>query len=313
MLDEAKDRLWPEKYRPTSLEEYTFQNDMHKRAFTEIVTSGVTPHLLLTGIQGTGKSAIAKIIVEACIEEDDMDFDLLKLNASDHNSVDDIREQVKSHIMSYANGDYKIVWLEEADYLSPNAQGILRDYMEEYEQHCRFILSCNHLHRIIAPLRSRCQHYSFLAGDKNLITEAAAVILMKEQITFDLATLDLHVNLRYPDMRAILNSLSQFSYEGVLHSPISESNTDDSKMDILDAIQNDEWESLLALCGTVLDDEWEEVYEFLYQNLKLSPKFTDFEKWGQGIVIIAEHLLNHPTVAKPHINAASLLIQLGQI
>lgn len=316
MLQEAIERMWPEKYRPKSLDEYIFQNPSHKKSFERIVESGITPHLLLSGIQGTGKTAIARIIIDACIpDKDDRDVDLLKLNASDDNSVENIREEVRTHITSYASGQYKIVWLEEADRLSPAAQDILRDYMETYEQQCRFILTCNNVHRIIGPIKSRCQRFVFNACDKTDALEMAARVLISEGIKFKLPVLDKHVDLHYPDMRSILNSLDQYSHNGSLHEPEAQNAMQDAKMSILSYIQNDQWGELQqSLCSTVTDDEWEEVYEFLYQNLDKSPKFkSDRDKWGDGIVLISDHLINHFTHSKPHINAASLFIQLNAI
>lgn len=316
MLESAILQMWPEKYRPKTINEYIFQNPSHKRAFEKIVESGVTPHLLLSGVQGTGKSAIAQIIIDACIpDKDDRDVDLLKLNASDDNSVENIREEVRSHIMSYASGKYKIVWLEEADRLSPAAQDILRDYMETYEQQARFILTCNHVHRIISPIKSRCQRFTFSACDKTEATEMAAKILISEKIKFDLEVLDRHVDLHYPDMRSIINSLDQYSHNGVLTEPEAQSAIEDAKMLILQKIESDDWLGLeRSLSVSVVDEEWEEVFEFLYQNLDKSPKFkSDKDKWGEGIVLISDHIINHATHGKPSINGSSLLIQLHML
>lgn len=313
MLQSAILQMWPEKYRPKTVDDYIFQNPSHKKAFTKIVDSGVTPHLLLSGVQGTGKSAIAQIIVDACIpDEDDRDVDLLKLNASDDNSVENIREEVRSHIMSFSSGNFKIVWLEEADRLSPAAQDILRDYMETYEQQARFILTCNHQHRIINPIKSRCQRYTFAACDKVECVEMAAKVLIQEKIKFDLDTLDKHVDIHYPDMRSILNSLDQYSHNGMLEEPEAQSAIEDAKMMILDKVKKDDWLGLeSSLSKTVVDEEWEEVFEFLYQNLDKGPKFAkDKDKWGEGIVLISDHIINHTTHGKPSINGSSLLIQL---
>lgn len=316
MLPSAIERSWTEKYRPKTLDDYIFQNQKHKKAFQQIIDKGVFDHLLLAGVQGTGKSAIAKIIIEACIpDQDDRDVDVLKLNASDQNSVDDIREEVRSHITSYASGEFKVVWLEEADRLSPAAQDILRDYMETYADRCRFILSCNQIHRIIKPIQSRCQRYHFAACDKVDATEMVAKILIKEDVAFDLDVLDLHVDLHYPDMRAMINSVKQYTFANKLEAPEAQSNLEDAKMMILQMIEKDQWMKMeRSLCTTVVDEEWEEVFEFLYQNLEKSPKFkADQEKWGEGMVVIADHLVNHYTHGKPHINASSMLIQLQML
>jgi len=313
MLDSAIAKMWPEKYRPKTLDEYIFQNPSHQQSFKQIVDSGTTPHLLLSGVQGTGKTAIAQIIIAACIpDQDDRDIDVLKINASDDNSVDIIREEVRSHVMSYASGSFKIVWLEEADRLTPNAQDALRDYFETYEQQCRFILTCNHVHRIIPAIKSRCQQYTFAACDKEDATELVAKILLAEKVKFTLDILDRHIDLHYPDLRATINSVAQYSHDSRLHSPESQNSMEDAKMGVLDSIITDNWMELQrTLCATVVDDEWEEIYEFLYQNLDKSPKCKrNNDTWGEGMIIIADHLVHHYTHGKPHINAASMFIQL---
>jgi len=317
MLELAKLRMWPEKYRPTNLSEYDFQNSQHEESFNKILTSKVTPHIMLSGVAGTGKSAIARLIVDACLDPDHIDVDLLKMNASDTNSIDDVRDTIKSHILSYSAGDFKIVWLEEADQLSPNAQAALKDYMETYESHCRFIFTCNNLNKMADPIRSRCQQFTFLAGDKNKITERVATILLQEKIVFDLDTLDAHINLKYPDMRAILNGVQQFSTSGTLTMPTAADDVVDSSKSALmiQHMANDQWDTLREVLGTtVMDDEWVEIYSFLYSNLNSAGKFKDNrDMWNDGIVLIAEAIYRHPTYAKPHINAASLLVQLGQL
>lgn len=306
--------VWYEKHRPQTLDEYVFQNPQHKKAFYDMVTTKTIPHLLLAGSPGTGKSAISHILIDECIDRDDQSMDLLKLNASDDNSVDTVRSRIYSHITSMGVGSFKIVWLEEADYLSPNAQGILRNYMEEYQQDCRFILTCNNIHKIAPAIRSRCQQYYFNACDKDDTLEMAAKILVKEGIKTSIDTLTEHVDLHYPDMRSIVNSLEQFSKSGQLMPPMANTPLQSVKLDVIDFIKKDRWAELRErLCTTVTDEEWEEVYEYLYMNLEQSPKFKNQDAWEQGIVLIAEHLNNHMQCAKPAINAASLLIQLGNL
>ena len=309
------DSLWYEKYRPQTLQQYVFQNTHHRKSFNDMVTTHTIPHLLLAGGPGTGKSALSKILIDACIEKDDQPIDVLKLNASDNNSVDDVRQQVYSHITSMGVGKFKIVWLEEADYLSPNAQGILRNYMEEYEGTCRFIITCNAVHKIVPPIRSRCQQFMFSACDKTDVIEMAASILDSEKIKVsNLSTLENHIDMHYPDMRSIINSLEQHSTGGVLVTPNAETPLQSVKLEIIEFIKTDDWKNLRSLlCATVVDEEWEEVYECLYVNLNQSPKFKKQDSWEQGIVLIAEHLTSHTFHAKPSINGASLLIQLGNI
>lgn len=318
MLPNAVNKLWPEKYRPKTIDDYIFNDDVHEAAFRGMIETKTIPHVMLSGIQGTGKTAIAQILIDACIEQDVRDTDVLVINASDQNSVDDVRGQIKSHILSYGMGSYKVILLQEADYLSPNAQGILRDYMEEYEEHCRFILTCNYQHKIIPAIRSRCQTFQFKAPDRDDIAARMVHILRSEGVTInkeDVGVIIEHIDGNYPDIRATINSLQQHTQDGKLSSPSSAANTSDYKITIIDRIKSDDWDKLCEeLSFSVADNEWEEVFEILYQNIILGSKFKkDKDKWGEAIVLIAEHLNRHYQSGKPHINGASLLIQLGHL
>lgn len=318
MLPGAIEKLWPEKYRPKTIKEYIFNDEVHKKAFNKIVESKQIPHMLLSGIQGTGKTAIAQILINECIDPDVRDTDVLIINASDQNSVDDVRGQIKSHILSFGMGDYKVILLQEADYLSPNAQGILRDLMEEYEESCRFILTCNYMHKLIPAIRSRCQKFIFKAPDRDDICERMVYILRKEGVKLTAEDVDVvvdHIDSNYPDIRSTINSLQQHVHDGKLSPPAATANASDYKVTIIDSIKSDDWARLTDdLAYNVGDSEWEEVFEILYQNLTLSPKFKkDKDKWGEAIVLIAEHLNRHYQSGKPHINGTSLMIQLGHL
>lgn len=306
--------IWYIKHRPSTLEQYLFTNDQHQHSFTEMCKLQTIPHLLLAGGAGTGKTTISQILINNCIDPDNHDLDVLKLNASDTNSVDDIRTQVYGHITSSCLSKYKIVWLEEADYLSPNAQGILRDYMETYEQHCRFILTCNQLHKIIPALRSRCQQFFFKNSDEQDILEMTATILITEKIKCDLPTLTKHVKIHYPDIRAIINSVEQHSTTGVLLPPSTTNAMADIKSNLLTYIENDKWDELRQhVVTSVADEELDDIYEFLYNNLDSSKHFKRLENWEEAIVLIADHLHKHLQHSKPIINMAALLIQIKHI
>ena len=201
-------------------------------------------------------------------------MDVLKLNASDTNSVDDVRSLIYPHITSSCVSKYKIVWLEEADYLSPNAQGILRDYMETYEQQARFILTCNNLNRIIPAIRSRTQCFKFTSMDLDDVKILSVEILKKEKIKCNLPTIEKHVSLHYPDIRAIINSLEQYSTTGTLLSPSSQDNNSEIYVNLLSLIQNDQWDEIRTqVYSSLQEEELEEFYEYLYNTIHSSKKF----------------------------------------
>lgn len=310
-MSEHKRKIWCEKYRPTTIEEYIFHDKALQSAITKMLADKSIPHLLLSGVQGSGKTTLSQILVR---ELDIDDTDVLVINASDENSVDTIRDKIKGFISTYAMGEFKVVCLEEADYITLAGQGVMRSMMEEYADVARFILTCNYENKIIPAIKSRCQHFRFKAGDKLDITEYAAGVLMSEKVKFDINSLDKFVAIGYPDIRKIVNLLQQHTNEaGVLQLPLQDE-AGDYKFKLLDCIARDKWlDARLLCCENVVAEEWEEVYRFLYENLEKAPKFTDKNKWESGIVIIADHLYKHGIVADPEINAAAMFIRLTQV
>jgi replication factor C small subunit len=306
-----KHTLWVEKYRPQALSEYVFPNDeKYSKAFHRMVNDKTIPHLLLSGVQGSGKTTLARILInELQIDE----TDALVINASDENSVDVMRDKIKSFVSTFAMGTFKVVNLEEADYLSPNAQAILRQVMEEFADTARFILTCNYDNKIIPAIKSRCQHFHFGKPDKDQVTEFAAKVLMAEKAKFTLDQLDGYIAVGYPDIRKIINLLQQNTIEGKL-APLTDTQTADYKFALLDLIESGDWlQARKLVCEQVTAEEWEDVYRFLYENLYRAPSFSPKDKWEAGIVIIADHLYKHGIVADPEINAAAMFIRLGQV
>lgn len=308
----SRDYLWTEKYRPTNLEDYVFHDPMQRAAFTQFVEEKTIPHLLLSGVQGSGKTTIAKILTSAM---DLDDTDVLVINASDDRGIDTFRDQVKNFAQSISLGAFKIVHLEEADMLTPPAQAALKRFMEEVHETVRFILTCNHENKIIPPIKSRCQHFHFKAGDKNDIAERLVTILAMERVKFDLNLLDKYIAHNYPDIRKIINAVQQNSIDGQLQPPHFEGEAGDYKFKLLDLLERNKWnDARKLLCTSVSNDEWENVYRFLYENLNRVPTFQNSrEKWEEAILIVAEHLYKHSLVADPEINAAAMLIRLGQL
>jgi DNA polymerase III delta prime subunit len=311
MTTNSKHQLWCEKYRPQTLADYVFHDEAHKRAFSQMVEDRTIPHLLLSGVQGSGKTTIAQILINELGFES---TDVKVINASDENSVDNMRDKIKNFISTFAMGEFKIVLLEEADYLSQPAQAVLRKYMENENVPARFILTCNYDNKLMPAIKSRAQHYRFKAGNKNEIAEFCAKILINEGIEFDLDKLDKYVAFGYPDIRKIINLLQQNSVSGHLMNPQSEAEAGDYKFALLDLIAADKWnDARILACGNVSSEEWDGVYRFLYENLDKSEKFKDKANWEAGIVSIANHLYKNSIVADPEINAAAMFIELAQV
>ena len=307
----TKHKLWTEKYRPTTLKTYIFHDPSHERSFTSFIKDKTIPNLLFSGVSGSGKTTIAQILVKE-LAIDPMDY--LIINASDENSVDVMREKIKDFASTWAIGNFKIVHLEEADYITPNGQAILRRLMEDYADSCRFILTCNYENKIIPAIKSRVQQFRFKAPDIEQITELVAKILGKEKIKVDLNVLETYVAIGYPDIRKIINLLQQNTHNDKLLPAVDTSQNNDYKYKLLELLNIDNWIEMRKLaCANVLLEEWPEVYRFLYENLHKSKKFSIDSKWEEGIITIADHLYKHSLVADPEINAAAMFIRLANI
>lgn len=306
--------LWVEKYRPLSLDTYIFENLEHKKSFKGFIDDNSIPNLLLTGVQGTGKTTIAKILIDALNVHDS---DLLYLNASDDNSVDVMRDTIKQFVSTYAIGEagFKIVHLEEADYISLSGQAVLRRLMEDYTDDVRFVLTANYANKIKPAIKSRCQQFQFKSADRDDIVERIANILISESVDFELDDLDLYVDASYPDIRQTINSVQKNIHSNVLSSVKNiEADASDYKLAIMGHITNDDWSGARqVVCDNISNDEMEDMYRFLYSNLHNSKKFSDKGKWEEGQLEIAEYLYKHAIVADPEINLSALFISLNRI
>jgi replication factor C small subunit len=191
--------LWVEKYRPMDLSTYV-GNEHLKEKVKAYLESEDVPHLLLYGKAGTGKTTLAKIVVN------NIDCDYMYINASDENKVDDVRNKIKTFASSVGFKSLKVIILDECDYLTPNAQAALRNLMETFSKHCRFILTCNYVERIIDPIQSRCQSYKVVPPSKKEVAQQMVNILTQENCQFELDDIALIVNAGYPDIRRVINS-----------------------------------------------------------------------------------------------------------
>lgn len=312
-MTNLKHLLWVEKYRPHIIDDYIFHDDSHRECVYEMVKDKSIPHILMTGVAGSGKTTLAFILIDS-MGVDDSDF--LVINASDENSVDVIRDKVKSFASASPMGEFKIILFEEMDYLSQNGQGALRRLMEEYGDTVRFIATANYIHKILPAIQSRFTvKFQFKASDRNDIAEFLAAILLKEKVKFDLDTLDKYIDIGYPDIRSILGSLQQYSVNGILQPPTNtDSSSNDYKFKLIDFISQDLWNNARELvCQNVQREEYEDLYRFLYDNISLSPKFKNKDNWDNAILIIADHLYKHPSYSDSEINAAAMFIELGAI
>ena len=302
--------LWTEKYRPQTLTDYVFRDDDQRQQVKSWVKSGAIPHLLFSGSPGVGKTTLAKILInELGIDG----YDVLEINASRENSVDTIREKITGFVQTMPFGQFKVVLLDEADYISPNGQAALRGVMETYHASARFILTCNYPNRVIPALHSRCQGFHIERVDVTEFTARIATVLVTEGIEFDLDTLDTYVKATYPDLRKCLNTCQMNSTDKTLTAPnSSDSQMRDWKIDAVALFKaGNILDARKLMCSSVRPEEMEEVFRWMYDNLELWSK--DPEKQDQAIVVIRNGLVNTSFVADQEINLAATLIELANL
>jgi replication factor C small subunit len=301
--------LWVEKYRPKSIEGYVFRDDHQRKQIETWIKDQSIPHLLLSGSAGIGKTTLAKILIhELGIE----DYDVLEINASRTNSVEDVRDKITNFVQMIPFGPFKVVLLDEADYLSPNAQAALRGVMEEYHATARFVLTCNYPNRIIPAIHSRCQGFHVERTDITEFTARVATILVEEAVEFDLDTLDNYVKVTYPDLRKCINLVQQNVNEGKLNPPNKgDSGEADWKFDMVELFKAGKiQEARKLLCGKLRAEEMEEVYRWLYDNIDI---FGSEDNQDKAILIIKQGLVDHTLVVDSEINLAAVLIKLARL
>ena len=295
--------LWVEKYRPSTLDNY-IGNDHLKSKVENYLKSGDLPHLLLYGKAGTGKTTLAKLLVN------NIECDYLYINASDENNVETVRTKVKNFASTVGFKDMKVIILDECDYITPNAQAALRNLMETFSKHCRFILTCNYVERIIDPIQSRCQSFQIIPPSKNEVAKHLHNILVEENVMDTPEDIKILVESGYPDIRRVINSAQRNVVNGKL------------KLDTTSIIQNDYKLKLIKILETKSKkDAFTDVRKLLADN-----QITDFadlfrllydevDGYGKGhvaecILIIARYELSDGQVVDKEINAMAMLIEL---
>jgi len=298
--------LWVEKYRPTSLDTY-LGNEHLKSKVSLYLESGDIPHLLLYGKAGTGKTTLAKILVNH------IECDYIYINASDENNVDTVRNKVKMFASTLGFKDYKVIILDECDYITPNAQAALRNLMETFSKHCRFILTCNFVERIIDPIQSRCQTFQTTPPSKKEVAKHLHNILTQENVDYDREDLAILVNSGYPDIRRVINGAQRQSVDGKLVIDKQSIVENDYKLKLLEILEKQDKKSAFNNVRQLLADAKVTDFADLFRLL-----YDEVDSYGKGhiaecILVIAKYELSDAQVVDKEINAMAMIIEILQI
>jgi len=273
--EENNHSLWVEKYRPNKLEDYVGNEHLKSKVETYL-ESGDVPHLLLYGRAGTGKTTLAKLIVNS------LDCDYIIINASDENNVDTVRNKVKNFASSMG-----------------------------FNKHCRFILTCNYVEKVIEPIQSRCQSFQIIPPTKKDVAIQMSKILKAEGVEFDVKDLVPIIDASYPDIRKVINTCQLNSHKGKLKVDVQNLLENDYKLKVLDILKSndDKRNKYMKLRQAIIDSrasEFSELYTLLYD--KVDEYAAD--NTSGVILILGDSIAKSAVAIDKEIIAASTLIQI---
>jgi DNA polymerase III delta prime subunit len=303
--------LWVEKYRPSTVDGYVFVDQSQREQVQQWIQDGSIPHLMLSGSAGTGKTTLAKLLInELGVDE----YDVMWANGSKEARKIEWVDKLIGFCQTMPFGKFKVVLIDEADYMNKDSvQPALRNLMEDYSQTVRFILTCNYPHKIIAPIHSRCQGFHIVKTDHVEFTARVATVLLEENVAFDMDVLDSYVKATYPDLRKCLNLVQLNSQTGELKQPsAADKSARDWRLECVDLFKRGKIRDARAvLCQNSNPEEAEDVFRWMYDNLDLWGDTP--ERQDQAIVIIRNGLVNNNSVADVEINLSATLIELAGI
>jgi len=300
--------LWVEKYRPKTIQECVLPNGLTK-TFTDIVSTGELPNMMFSGTAGVGKTTVAKAL---CNE---LDLDYIIINGSEEGNIDTLRGKIKQFASTVSlHGSYKVVILDEADYLNPQStQPALRGFIEEFSNNCRFILTCNFKNRIIEPLHSRCSVYDFAIPNSEKPAIAGGIfnrtcdILDKENVTYDKKVIVELVNRYFPDFRRILNECQRYSVSGTIDSGILVNLSDQNVTNLMEYLKSKNFKSMRKWVVDNIDTEPQVIFRKIYDSMAdhLQPQSIP-----QVVLIIADYQYKNAFVADHEINVVACLTEI---
>ena len=303
------DSLWCEKYRPSTIEECILPKHL-KDTFKEIVATGEIPNMLLTGTAGLGKTTVARAI---CNE---LDLDYILINASESGNIDTLRCKIKQFASSVSlQGGYKVVILDEADYLNAQStQPALRGFIEEFSANCRFILTCNFKNKIIEPLHSRCGVVEFNTSKKDMVAlcgqfmQRATKILAEEGVSVSSPDLVAELIMRHaPDWRRILNELQRHSRGGELQLDVLSKSTSSNISDLFGHLKDKNFKAMRSWVANNMDVDSAAIFRGVYDNMGDSVAPNSIP---QLVLILADYQFKAAFVADAELNMVACLTEM---
>mgnify|MGYP003120356164 FL=1 len=303
-MNNTENTLWVEKYRPQGLEGYVGNEHILEKVKIYIENEDV-PHLLLYGQAGTGKTTLAKIITNQ------IDCDVMYINASDENNVDTVRDKIRGFASSMGFRKWKVIILDESDYLTPNAQAALRNLMETFSKTTRFILTCNYVEKIIDPIQSRCQTFGITPPSKKEVAMRLKDILDGEEVNYQMEDLAVLVNSGYPDIRRVLNAAQRQVIGGELKidkTSTIQANYMDDVLGVLKSNDNlkDSFRNIRQIIADSKVRDFTPFYRYLYDNVD---EYAS-GKVGNVILKIAEAQYQDASVVDKEVNVMAMMLQI---
>lgn len=304
----SNDFLWVEKYRPRNIADTILPSTL-KKTFQAIVDSKELPNMLFSGTAGLGKTTVAKAL---CNE---LGLDYIVVNGSEEGNIDTLRGKIKQFASSVSlQGGYKVVILDEADYLNPQStQPALRGFIEEFANNCRFILTCNFKNRIIEPLHSRCSVYEFNTSKKDMAELAAQfmkrlrTILDSERVTYDNASIANLISKYAPDWRRVLNEAQRYSVSGSIDAGVLLTSGADSYTQLFQFLKDKDFKKMRAWVVNHIDVDTVSIFRSIYDRMY---DHVQPQSIPQLVLILAEYQYKDAFVADHELNTVACLTEI---